>query len=477
MTEPSSLAGRGDVWGPWNLNHPTRRVPLPRATGRMDYELITSPKNLVDVCRWLRTHNSDAPGPDGVRLSQLSNKETWALMRALSDCLCDGTYRPGQSREVPVPKRTGGHRIIRIRGLFDRIVSAAIDFALNSVIDPHFLPMSHCSRPGRGCTTMLAMMYCVIQQTGHPWLVNADVYHAFDEVPRALATNSFRPFITCPDLMSLIEVVLRGEGVQPVGIDQGAALSPLAFNTTMHSLFDCAMSPRRLPLEYRYLDNLVAHCASEMEAHLRLQEFAHVLSHGSLNLKEPTREEPVIIDLRSTSTVLLGFELSIRDGLLQLAIAERTWANLGDNLRDAYRRRSSPTARASQLCRSWCDYYALGLLDPDAAVHRIFTILRSCGIREGVTQDMLHDAITQAHQSWADLLAHTATLYLSDAPTEGQRSTLHLSGPLLPAETESPPMAPASAGPADTGAIAAHAFAVEQFFLHVVEVPPASARP
>ncbi len=244
----------------------------------------------------------------------------------------------------------------------------------------------------------------------------------------------------------------------------------------MYLLFDRAMSPRRLPLEYRYLDNLVAHCASEMEAHLRLQELAHVLSHGNLKLKEPTLEEPVIIDLRSTSTVLLGFDLSIRNGLLQFAIAESTWNNLGDNLRDAYRRRASPTARASQLCRAWCDYYALGLPDPDAAVHRISTILRSCGIREGVTRDMLHDAITQAHQSWADLLAQTAALYLSDAPTEGQPSTLHLSGPLLPAETESPPMAPASSGPEDTGAIAARAFAIEQFFLHVVEASLASDR-
>lgn len=167
MSDPTTLAGRGYVWEPWNQNHSSRRVPLPRATGRMDYKLITSPENLVEVCRWLNAHNSDAPGPDGVRHSQLSNKEKWALMRALSECLLDGTYRPGQSREVPVPKRTGGHRIIRIRGLFDRVVSAALDFALNSVIDPHFLPMSHCSRPGRGCTTMLAMMYCAIQQTGH----------------------------------------------------------------------------------------------------------------------------------------------------------------------------------------------------------------------------------------------------------------------------------------------------------------------
>lgn len=451
MTEPSTLAGRGDVWGPWNQNHSSRRVPLPCATGHMDYELITSPKNLVEVCRWLQAHNSDASGPDRVRLSQLSSQERWALMRALSECLRDGTYRPGQSREVPVPKRNGGFRIIRIRGLFDRVVSAALDFALNKVIDPHFLPMSHCSRPGRGCKTLLAMMHCAVQQTGHPWLVNADVYHAFDEVPRALAINSFRPFITCPCLMGLIEIVLHGDGAQPVGVDQGAALSPLAFNTTMDSLFDRAMSPRHLPLEYRYLDNLVAHCASEMEAHLRLQEFAHVLSHGSLKLKEPTQEEPVIIDLRSSSTVVLGFELRVSNDLLRYAIAERTWNNLGDNLRDAYRRRSSPTARAPQLCRAWCEYYAHGLPDPDAAAQRILTILRSHGIREGIDQDMLHDAITQGHQSWADLLAHTAAMYLSDAPPEGQRSTLDLRGPLLPADTESPTYGPSPRWPIGHG--------------------------
>ncbi len=437
----------GTVWEPWAPNHRSRRISPPSATGSLDYELIISVKNLVEVCKCLRAWKSDAPGPDGVRLRQLTNQEIWALMRALSECLHDGTYRPGQAREVPIPKRSGGFRTIRIRGLFDRIVSAALHFALDSVIDPHFLPMSHCSRPGRGCMTLLAMMSCAVRQTGYQWLVNADVYHAFDEVPRTVAINSFRPFITCPNLLSLIEVVLRGDGGQPVGIDQGAALSALAFNTTMHSLFDLRMEQRALPLAYRYLDNLVALCTSETEAHSRLQEFTHVLSRGKLKTKDPTQEEPVIVDLRAASTVLLGFELSTRDGLLQLAIAESTWESLEHNLRETYRKHASPTATASQLCRSWCAYFTPGLRDPDAAVRRITAMLRSYGVREGIAQDRLYAAISQAQLTWAGLLEQTAAVFPSESPPVELRSGQYLRGPLLPAETESPSAGPSPCWP------------------------------
>lgn len=432
MSYPTPPLRPNRIWEPWSPNHTSQRVEPPRASDCVDYDLITSPANLVEVCKWLRAKKSDAPGPDGIRLSQLTNQEIWALMHALSQVLRDGSYRPGEAREVAVPKRKGGFRTIRIRGLFDRIVSAALYFALDPVLDRNFRPMSHGSRRGHSSMTMLAMMHYTIQQTGHAWLLNADVYHAYDEVPRTLAINSFRPYITSPRLMSLIEVVLRGDGAQLIGIDQGGAFSPLVFNNTMNTLFDFWISPHAPPLAYRYLDNLVAHCASERETRLRIRDFTRALRNGHLRIKDPTVDDPITVDLRSTSTVLLGFALSLRGNELHLSVPEPMWADLDDDLREAFSKRSSPTVSAMQLCRSWCDYFGPGLPDPDAAVHRIVALLRSYGVRDGIPRDKLYAAIHQSRQAWVDSLEHTATSFSGGAPVM-QPSELHLSGPLMPA--------------------------------------------
>ncbi len=420
------------IWEPWSRNHASQRVELPRASDCVDYDLITSPDNLVEVLKWLRAKKSDASGPDGIRLSQLTNQEIWALMHALSQVLRDGTYRPGQAREVGVPKRKGGTRTIRIRGLFDRIVSATLYFALDPVLDRNFLPMSHGSRRGHSSMTMLAMLHRAIEQTGFPWLVNADVFHAYDEVPRAVAIASLRKFVPSQSLMSLIEVVLRGDGAQLVGIDQGGAFSPLAFNNIMNTLFDLWILPHAPPLVYRYLDNLVALCASERETRLRIREFTRALRNGRLSLKDPTVDDPITVDLRSNSTVLLGFALSLRGNELHITVPESMWTDLDDDLREAFRKRSSPTVSATQLCRSWCDYFGYGLSDPDAAVHRIVALLRSYGVRDGISRDKLYAAIHQSRQAWVDVLEHTASSFSGGAPVM-QHSELHLSGPLTPA--------------------------------------------
>jgi|GEM_PF-6953010 len=66
----------------------------------------------------------------------------WYRLGRLRQALLDGSYRPRSLRWVPVPKRSGGERMLAIPCVIDRIAQTAAATALSERIEPHFHPGS-----------------------------------------------------------------------------------------------------------------------------------------------------------------------------------------------------------------------------------------------------------------------------------------------------------------------------------------------
>ena len=93
--------------------------------------------------------------------------------------LLNGSYRPGATRRVEIPKAGGGVRGSGIPNVSDRVVCEAVRQVLEPVFEPTFHPSSHGFRPGRSCHTAVeeAKQYL---EDGYEWCVDPDLEKFFD---------------------------------------------------------------------------------------------------------------------------------------------------------------------------------------------------------------------------------------------------------------------------------------------------------
>ena len=74
-------------------------------------DVIASRDSLYHSFQILAEEGGQAPGPDGITYGQLSPHEIGEIAGELSERIRNGTYRPGPTRQVSIPKRGGaGHR-------------------------------------------------------------------------------------------------------------------------------------------------------------------------------------------------------------------------------------------------------------------------------------------------------------------------------------------------------------------------------
>ncbi len=124
--------------------------------------------------------NKGAPGPDGQTVEELC--EQWPTAGpALAASLVDGSYRPGMTRRVEIPKAGGGVRGLGIPNVTDRVVCEAVRQTLEPVWEPTFHESSHGFRPGRSCHTAITEASQHLAD-GYGWVVDIDLEKFFDRV-------------------------------------------------------------------------------------------------------------------------------------------------------------------------------------------------------------------------------------------------------------------------------------------------------
>jgi hypothetical protein len=443
-----------------------------RALGQMDpsgptLACVADPEHLVATFHAMKAEAGRAPGPDRVTFEVLGPSEVAACLRAVSQAILDGSYRPGPSRRLPIPKPGGGHRILTIRSVFDRVVSKAIYLALLPVFERLFLDGSHGFRPGRSPMTLFAALEVVMVQTGRTVLAQDDVKKAFDNVVIADVMEDLREHIEDRGLLTLIEAVIRGgeDKGRVMGIAQGDPLSPLLLNVRLHAVHDVPMTgtvgrnddvpdtgtvPRSNPDAPKTgavdHDNIGAPLngaagnitidAPETEdadhtnpdapltgavTHPLWLRYADNLAfmtrsvtegvkilNQARQLLEPAghtlkRMNGPPVDLRTGEAQLLGFTLSLRNNRLHLGLGEASWRQLTRDLEQAHESEDPPTT-AQRVIEGWLTCFGAAFESSEASdLERVFRMAAAQGFRELTAPGALRERINGSHRRWRAL--------------------------------------------------------------------------
>jgi hypothetical protein len=216
-----------------------------------------------------------------------------------------------------------------------------------------------------------------------------DVRQAFDNVVIEDVLQCHHQHLQDPELLSLIEVVLRGGENKTVGIDQGSAYSPTALNLLLTHIHDHPLEREGLskPLWYRYGDNLAYLCPSVPEGHQVLNRVQTLLLDTNLTLKG--QDGPPRDLWNGEGTPLLGLRLYRASNGLTLELTRKAWSQLEQHLVKAHDADDPPRAAQSAV-RGWINAYgpAFREVRDDTLLH-IQRLATEVGFREiGSLQDL-----------------------------------------------------------------------------------------
>jgi hypothetical protein len=381
---------------------------------------LASPDNLIDTYYAMRSWSGPAPGPDGFTYAHFSPGEAADIMRELSAAVLEGSYRPGPTRKVRIPKPRGGHRTLSVGNLCDRVLAAALHSALGPLWESVFLGCSYGFRPGRGTWALLAELGAAMAQQGLWALALDDVRDAFPSVVIADVLADHARYITDQSLLTLTEVVLRGgdDAQRQRGIDQGSPYSPTALNVRLHHSLDLELRQGHHPLRhyYRYADDLTYLCRGVSEGHQALSHARRLLGKAGLTLKG----EEGTHDLRDGQKAqLLGFLLSRRDGKLHLQPGRDAWKKLEQALVRSHEA-DNPTETARTVVDGWVEAYGPAFEDwRVTTLDRLLTMAARLGLREVTSPEGLADRCELAWRRWDTFRKRVARTPPGEATTTG----------------------------------------------------------
>lgn len=279
--------------------------------------------------------NKGAPGSDGQTVEELC--EQWSTAGpALAAGLLEGSYRPGMTRRVEIPKAGGGVRGLGIPNVIDRVVCEAVRQTLEPVWEPTFHESSHGFRPGRSCHTAITEAKQHVAD-GYGWVVDIDLEKFFDRVCHQRLMSRLALRVGDRRLLKLIARLIKAKVVMPdgvvinndEGVPQGSPLSPLLSNIVLDEL-DSELA-RRGHRFVRYADDCNVYVRSE-QAGLRVRASLARFIEGRLRLRINQVKSAVA---RPGDRHFLGFSLRLdpRTGSVEILLSERTKRNAMSRVR------------------------------------------------------------------------------------------------------------------------------------------------
>jgi RNA-directed DNA polymerase len=235
--------------------------------------------------------NKGAPGVDGCSIEDFEDDLKNNLYRVWNR-MSSGSYFPPPVLAVEIPKpHGGGTRVLGVPTIADRIAQTVVARRLGVAVEPIFHPDSYGYRPGR--SQLDAVEACRRRCWKHDWVIDLDIQKFFDSVPwdlmvKAVEANTDQPWVVLYVKRWLAAPMQSADGTlqqRNRGTPQGSAVSPVLANLFLHYAFDAWMAREfpGIPFE-RYVDDAVAHCASEAEARMVAKAIADRMEQVGLRL-------------------------------------------------------------------------------------------------------------------------------------------------------------------------------------------------
>jgi group II intron reverse transcriptase/maturase len=205
--------------------------------------------------------------------------------------LASGSYFPPPVKQVQIPKRQGGVRILGVPTVADRIAQQVVKARIEGELETLFHPDSYGYRLNKSAADAVAVTRERCWK--YDWCVEFDIRRAFDELDWDLLRTVIRKHVKDPWALLYIERWLTAPSVSPdgqtvqrtKGVPQGSVIGPALMNLFMHYCFDAWMQREhpRNPFA-RYCDDAVAHCRSKSEAEALLAAIDRRLQECKLQM-------------------------------------------------------------------------------------------------------------------------------------------------------------------------------------------------
>jgi RNA-directed DNA polymerase len=203
-----------------------------------------------------------------------------------------GSYFPPPIKAVPIPKKSGGTRILGVPTVADRVAQTVVKQVLEPMLEPVFDRNSFGYRPGRSALDAIALVRR--RSWEYDWVVEFDIKGLFDHIDHELLLRALRKHCSTPWVLLYIERWLRapmetGDGgcvARMKGTPQGGVISPLLANLFLHYAIDTWIRRDMRSVRLcRYADDGVIHCRSEVQARLVLKKLGGRLKSCGLELQ------------------------------------------------------------------------------------------------------------------------------------------------------------------------------------------------
>lgn len=350
------------------VNHSVAQLVYGRRVAAMKHDLTLTSNLMERICELenLRkayrqvVSNRGAAGVDRMTVDELF---AWAQknMEALRQSLLTAAYKPQNIRGVPIPKPTGGVRMLGIPTVVDRLVQQAILQVLQPIFDSGFSDNSYGFRPGRSTHQALLKARSYVDD-GFNKVVDMDIEKFFDRVNHDILMSRLARRIGDKRLLLIIRRFLTAgmmeNGVTSLerseGMPQGSPLSPLLSNILLDEL-DKELEKRGHRF-VRFADDCNVYVKSHDAARRVLASLSRWLSKR-LQLKVNENKS-------SASTVGKRKFLGYRITKGQFQIAPESIDRLKTKIRVITRRRSPQSIeerveKLNQLIRGWINYFKL----------------------------------------------------------------------------------------------------------------------
>jgi group II intron reverse transcriptase/maturase len=185
-----------------------------------------------------------APGVDGVTWGEYENV-IYTRVHELHREIHAGEYRAQPSRRVYIEKADGKLRPLGIAALEDKVVQQAVVKVLGTIYEETFLGFSYGFRPGHSQHDALDALTVGIKSQKVHWILDADIQAFFDSIDHTWLMRFLEHRIADRRLLRLIRKWLTVGVIEDgrrkaatVGTPQGAVISPLLANITLHYVLD-----------------------------------------------------------------------------------------------------------------------------------------------------------------------------------------------------------------------------------------------
>jgi RNA-directed DNA polymerase len=219
------------------------------------------PKRLIwEAYRRVKA-NRGAAGVDAVSIEQFDENRNGNLYR-IWNRLSSGSCFPPAVRAVPIPKKSGGERMLGVPTVSDRIAQTAVVLALEPELEKFFHPDSYGYRPGRSAHDALEVTRRRCWR--RDWVLEYDIRGLFDNIDHELLLRAVR--YHCKERWIVLHVerwlnapIQRVDGTvmeRTVGTPQGGPLSPLLANLVLHCALDYWLASHHPEIWFcRYADD------------------------------------------------------------------------------------------------------------------------------------------------------------------------------------------------------------------------------